>query len=154
MVLKTALGLLAPTLWGHVLWGPANAAGAQGQVLVTCSGAGGPALQARLCQHLITALTRPLTPTRFVTTPTQPPTAHTVTLVLTHASDTALIGHLTWSLPGSLAGSLAGSKTGSKIGPKISTGPQVTAGTSDKMLGVREYEMLVKALLKVSDLPL
>ncbi|MBY5935536.1 hypothetical protein KUV51_21185 [Tateyamaria omphalii] len=121
---------LATPLWSTAATGMGARAAAD--IGVRCTGAGDAALHMALCDRLRTELALRL-PARRVS---NGPGTTTVTLHLDQATDTALIGHLAW----------AGQQTG--------TGPSVTAGTRDSTITSRQYDMLISALLKITDLPL
>ena len=135
MTRRMVMGLsLATPVWSTV----ARAMGARAgtDIGVRCTGAGAAALHTALCDRLRTALTARL-PDRRITEGTG---ATTITLHLSRVTDTALIGHLKW--------------TGASPGTQAGRGPDVTAGTRDGTIAPRQYDMLISALLKITDLPL
>lgn len=118
---------------------PGGATGTEtgGSVAVACAGAGDAALHTALCDSLLVALATRYPGHRFDGAPGAG-AALTITLELERATDVTLIARLAW----------AGQK-----GDTVQ-GPVVTHGTRDSKIGPRQYDMLTKALLKVTDLPL
>ncbi|WP_299378387.1 hypothetical protein [uncultured Tateyamaria sp.] len=145
-VLTRAMGLLSiGPLWAAT---PSlgMGAGTASPVTVTCEGAGDAALHAALCDRLHTALRQRHPDQQFTLSPA-PDGARRLTLRLSRVTGTALTGALVWTQN-------LGGGTRTDTGTNTVTGPSVTAGTRDKKIGGREQDMLLKALLKTTDLPL
>lgn len=136
MMRRMFLGTLLGALGTAPVWA-ATSAGAQAQtaVSVACTGAGGIDLRDELCTKLRNSLAKFYPGTAFVSGPAQ---TATLTLHVQRATDLSITARLGWT---------------KAVGPP-EIGPDVTAGTRDKSIGSREYDMLIKSLIRASELPL
>jgi len=138
MMRRMFLGTMLGALGTAPVWA-VSPAGAQAQTVVNvaCTGAGPSDLHDELCTKLRNSLAKFYPDTVFVRNPDQT-AVMMLTLHVQRVSDRSVTARLDWT----------------KAATPPGTSSDVTAGTRDKLIGSREYDMLIKSLIRTAKLPL